>query len=66
MKSAFTLDDLISFAYSKTNDEDEKNLFSNNSAVLPEKRIVENIMSYARALCVIKTENAGVLNLIMN
>ncbi|MCD4683631.1 MAG: hypothetical protein K8R86_10145 [Bacteroidales bacterium] len=83
MKNAFTLDDLISFAYSETNDLDEKNLFENLGAdkrlkdefknlfsdsakVSPEKRIIDNIMSYAHALCVIKTKKAGVLTFIMN
>lgn len=50
---------------SKLKDE-FRDLFIDSSKVAPEKRIIDNIMSYARALCVIKTERAGVLNFIMN
>jgi len=34
--------------------------------VSPEKRILDNIFSYARALAVFKTRKAGIINVIMN
>jgi len=43
-----------------------KDLFLNSSKVTPEKRIIDNIMSYSRTLCVIKTNKAGIINFIMN
>jgi len=41
-------------------------MFLDSKTVSPDRKIIDNIMSYARALCVIKTERAGVLNFIMN
>jgi hypothetical protein len=35
-------------------------------AVSPEKRILDNIFSYARALAVFKTKRAGTVNVLMN
>lgn len=43
-----------------------KCMFLDSKTVSPDRRIVDNIISYSRALCVIKTERAGVLNFIMN
>jgi hypothetical protein len=43
-----------------------KSMFLDSKKVSPDRRLIDNIMSYARALCVIKTERAGVLNFIMN
>jgi len=45
---------------------DFKDLFASSSQIGPGKNVIDNIMSYSRALCVIKTEKAGVLNFIMN
>ena len=43
-----------------------KSMFLDSKTVSPDRKIIDNIMSYARALCVIKTERAGALNFIMN
>lgn len=40
--------------------------FSENAGVLPEKRLINNIMSYSRALNVVRTRQAGNINLLMN
>ena len=34
--------------------------------ISPEKRIIDNIMNYSRALNVLKTEKSGNFNLLMN
>lgn len=38
----------------------------NGIAVSPEKRILDNIFGYARALAVFKTKRAGTVNILMN
>ena len=40
--------------------------FDSNGRVSPEKRLINNIMSYSRALNVVRTKQAGTLNLLMN
>ena len=35
-------------------------------AISPEKRILDNIFSYSRALMVFKTKRAGIVNALMN
>ena len=35
-------------------------------AVSPEKRILDSIFSYSRALMVFKTKRAGIVNALMN
>jgi hypothetical protein len=34
--------------------------------ITPDSRVVNNIINYSRALSVIKTENAGTLNVLLN
>ncbi|MCB2220536.1 MAG: hypothetical protein KQI35_09085 [Bacteroidetes bacterium] len=41
-------------------------LTSDDESVSPDKRIICNIMSYSRALSVIRTKQAGNINLLLN
>ena len=87
MKSDFTLDDLILFAYNETRETNEPEkgdvmeseefrhdfremLADDNEGkgrcVLPDKRVINNIMNYSRALSVVRTRKAGYFNLLMN
>ena len=68
MKDSFTLNDLFLFSVTDglTNDmEDEKHKWDEYPEG-PDERIITNILNYSRALSVIKTKRAGVLNLLMN
>jgi len=71
MKDSFTLNDLILFSNgdgSKSDDEmiDEYCRVDVDELAGPDKRIVDNILSYSRALSVIKTKRIGNVNVLMN
>jgi hypothetical protein len=52
--------------------EKEKSDSSNQSAetvdtlISPDKKVIDNIMGYAHALYLVKTENAGYFSIVMN
>lgn len=78
MKSYFTLNDLILYTFCETEKQEDIGLFNSINSVekrkrdfqslrvSPNRRILNNIFSYARALSVLKTEKAGNFNLLMN
>ena len=78
MKSSFTLNDLILFTFCETEEQEDIDLSNSIDSgekqkrdfqrlqVSPNRRILSNIFSYARALSVLKTEKAGNFILIMN
>lgn len=37
-----------------------------DTLISPDKKIIDNIMGYARALYLVKTENAGYFSIVMN
>ena len=87
MKSSYTPNDLILFAYCETKKPEQQNLYKelrtdkslreefksilgdkfyvDSSFISPGKRIVSNLISYSKALFVMKTK-AGNFNLLMN
>ncbi len=79
MKSSFTLDDLILSNYCETHNSNEmknsdlmhldfnlKQELDDSLPVSPDKRIINNILSYSQALCVLSTKRAGNINILMN
>ncbi|MCD4695602.1 MAG: hypothetical protein K8S16_05105 [Bacteroidales bacterium] len=70
MKDSFTFSDLILFSDNESskilNVNISRDLKSGDEQFLPDKRIINNILSYSRALNVIKINNAGNINLLMN
>lgn len=71
MKDSFTLDDLILYSSSigsESEEEMEKNQAQtwDEHPVGPDQRIVSNILSYSRALSVLKTKRAGCVKLLLN
>ena len=45
---------------------DERKHTAVTEKVGPDKRIIDNILSYSRALSVMKTKGAGHINLLLN
>jgi len=79
MKNSFTLDDLILSNYCETHNSNEMNKsdlmhldfnlkqeLDDNLSVSPDQRIINNILSYSQALCVLPTKRAGNINILMN
>lgn len=81
MKNSFTLDDLILSNYCETHNSDEMKISDlikldfdlrqemcnqDDCSVSPDKRIVNNILCYSRALDVFPTKRAGNINILMN
>ncbi len=71
MKDSFTLDDFILFSTRFAADNegdmvDERRHTTVSERIGPDKRIVSNILSYSRALSVMKTKGAGNINLLLN
>ena len=71
MKDSFTLDEFI--LYSTGADSNgghemfkNRNQIGMNDLPGPDKRIINNIMSYSRALAVLKTKQTGHVNLLLN
>jgi hypothetical protein len=79
MKNSFTLDDLILSDFCETHnsngmkksdlmclDFNLKQELDHDLSVSPDKRIINNILSYSQALCVLSTKGAGNINMLMN
>lgn len=70
MKDSFTLNELIQFSDNMFHNAKKKHLsddsHNDESSVLPDDRIIANILNYSRALNVIRTKRAGTINLLMN
>jgi len=79
MKNSFTLDDLILSNYCETHNSNAMNKsdlmhldfnlkqeLDDNFSVSPDQRIINNILSYSQALCVLPTKGAGNVNVLMN
>lgn len=69
MKDSFTLNDLIFFSNTdglQNKMEDDEKYSWDEYPEGPDQKIITNILNYSRALSVIKTKRAGVLNLLMN
>ena len=72
MKDSFTLDDFILFSRRVGTDnggdmvDERKHTAVTDAKVGPDKRIIDNILGYSRALTVLKTKGAGNINLLLN
>jgi hypothetical protein len=71
MKDSFTLDDLFLFSRRSGTENGGDMVEARKQAAVtesfgPDKRIVSNILSYSRALSVMKTKGAGQINLLLN
>lgn len=82
MKNSFTLIELISFVCGENDETEKNEveiacqtdsrrlinseMLSFGLPISPDKRIINNILNYSRALSVIQTKEAGNFNLIMN
>jgi len=71
MKDSFTLNDFILYSTnfgSESEDEmtEEHSKICENDLDGPDKRVIDNILSYSRALSVLKTKRAGNFNLLLN
>jgi hypothetical protein len=71
MKDSFTLDEFILFS-TQFGSNGESEMVEERSKALervpmgPDKRIIDNIMNYSRALSVLKTKGAGNISLLLN
>ena len=82
MKNSFTLNELISFVCGEKSEVDENNveiayktdhqdhcnneMLDSRLSISPNKRIIENILNYSRALSIVQTKDSGNFNLMMN
>ena len=82
MKNSFTFNELISFVCGENEKTEKTEVevacqtdncglsnskMSNFSlSISPEKRIINNILNYSRALSIVRTKEAGNFNLMMN
>ena len=82
MKNSFTLNELISFVSGEKNvtnmdgaeiacQTDSRKLsnsemLDSDLCISPDKRIINSILNYSRALTIIKTKRTGNFNLMMN
>ena len=70
MKDSFTLNDLILYSSIGSESEEEMQTIQVNkrgeNPAGPDRRVIQNIMNYSRALSVIKTNQAGPVKLLLN
>ena len=82
MKKSYTLNELINFVNGEKREGDQneqdvtcqtdnrkiskRELLDSNMAISPDKRIIDNILNYSRALSMVNTKKTGNFNLIMN
>ncbi len=82
MKNSFTLNELISFVCNGKSENNMSNVeiankkdhrrYSNSEmldsglSISPDKRIINNILNYSRALSIVQTKNSGNFRLMMN
>jgi len=68
MKDSFTLNDIILLSQSENeimplHSHDVENQWSSE---MPDESIISNLISYSKALTVLKTKDLGTVNLLMN
>ena len=71
MKDSFTLDEFILFSTGFASESElemveAKRQTGTEIPAGPDKRIISNILNYSRALSVMKTKQAGNVNLLLN
>ena len=71
MKDSFTLDEFILYSAKFLTNSDnemvgEQREHCSSDQIAPDKRVVQNILSYSKALSVMKTKCAGNINLLLN
>lgn len=82
MKKSYTLNELINFVNGEEregnpNEQDvacqtdnrkvsKRDLLDSNVLISPDKRIIDNILNYSRALSMVNTRNSGNFSLMMN
>jgi len=78
MKNSFTLNDFFLSGQNEADDWRNQDLFNSGiplqkpvdpfyqELVLPDKRVLNNILGYSHALYVVKTKHAGIFSILMN
>lgn len=82
MKKSYTLNELINFVNGEKREEypnekdiacqtdhrkmSNRDLLDSSMSISPDKRIINNILNYSRALSMVNTKNSGNFSLMMN